>query len=69
MRKKTTATEKPELTPPQEKMLPEVEAFLEDLGVRSRDSDFTTLRRMVLQALLHGGKAEEAPAPPAGKTS
>jgi methionine biosynthesis protein MetW len=47
-----------------EERLPEVEAFLEKLGVRTRDSDFDSLRKIVDDALAQGDDAFGAPVPP-----
>ena len=47
-----------------EERLPEVEAFLEKLGVRTRDSDFDSLRKIVDEALAEGDAAFDAQVPP-----
>ena len=47
-----------------EERLPEVEAFLEKLGVRTRDSDFDSLRKIVDEALAEGDDAFDAQVPP-----
>lgn len=46
------------------KLFPEIEAFLERLGIRAVDSDFATLQQFIQDAVHNGQGAPEATPPP-----